>query len=153
MKRFSDDELSDIQYEDIVEHPYTNAYDLHMGSCDLFALALHEEFGYEMCRIDYPRSFHMFCRTEKEGQIIYIDASGMSSNLQELQPGQKIECKRSITPHYKNTSRRALHREGKSFVLVNQQGDHWAPRHKNLQFCGRGGAFKEAKLLQQATQI
>ncbi len=97
MKRFTDDELSDIQYEDIVESPYTNAYDLHMGSCDLFALALHDKYGYEMCRIDYYHSFHMFCRTEKDGKIVYIDASGMSSNLQDLQLGQKIELDKVYT--------------------------------------------------------
>jgi hypothetical protein len=93
MKRFSETELHAICYDDVdgvVEHPYTDAGVLHMGSCDLFAVALHERFGYEICRVDYEHSFHMFCRTEIEGKTVYIDASGMSTNLQDLQLGEKI---------------------------------------------------------------
>lgn len=87
-KQMSDEELQGYGFDEIVENPYSTAEQLHMGSCDLFALALHEEFGYEMFRVDYQNSFHMFCRTEKDGKTIFIDASGMSENVHDLQPGK-----------------------------------------------------------------
>ena len=91
MKLFSERELRDIDFHTLFEIPYDSAYDLHMGSCDLFAKVLHDIYGYEMCRINYGNSFHMFCRAEKNGRIVYIDASGMSYNLQDLQPNESID--------------------------------------------------------------
>lgn len=95
----SDDELHARSYADVMglesdpeddEFPYSTAYDLHMGICDLFAKALQDAFGYEMARIDYDSSFHYFCRTDKDGTTCYIDASGISTNLKDLQPGKNV---------------------------------------------------------------
>ena len=96
MKRFSEEELKRIQYEDIVEHPFCNASTLHMGVCNIFAKALHDIYGYELCHIDYDKSFHDFCRTIANGQMVYIDVSGVSTDLRDLQPGRNVDEEKII---------------------------------------------------------
>lgn len=91
MKILTEVELKRIEYDTEVEHCFTDATQLRMGCCDIFAKALHDIFGYEMCRIDYTDSFHMFCRTVKHGRVIYIDASGMSYDFRDLQPTHDID--------------------------------------------------------------
>ena len=96
MKRCSEEELAGIQFEDVMEHPFNNAGSLHMGVCNVFAKALHDIYGYEICHIDYEKSFHDFCRTISNGRIVYIDASGASADLRDLQPGHKIEVEKIV---------------------------------------------------------
>ncbi len=82
----TDDELRAIHYAELVGpnpvecFPYEDASVLHMGSCQIFAKALHDIFGYEMCRVDLNHGFHMFCRTSQG----YLDASGLADTAQEL---------------------------------------------------------------------
>ena len=90
-KHRDDEMLKQWTYEKEVEHCFTDAAMLHMGCCDIFAKALHDIYGYEMCRIDYHDSFHMFCRTVKDGRVVYIDASGMSYDVRDLQPGKGFD--------------------------------------------------------------
>ena len=55
------------------------------GSCHLFALALHKEFGYEVYEIrdydDYMR--HVFCKATYRGQDVYIDVRGVTTDFSE----------------------------------------------------------------------
>ena len=68
------------------ENPYENAHVFLMGSCNLFALALNEKFGYALCQIDKGSSHHYFCITEyvdKNGEKQYplIDVRGMTTDF------------------------------------------------------------------------
>lgn len=94
MKRFTEAELRGFDYEEIVQHPFTDAGDLHMGVCNIFAKALQDTYGYEIWHIEYDRSFHDFCVAEKDSQVIYIDATGMSIRLEDLQPGKLLDYNR-----------------------------------------------------------
>ena len=96
--RVSDDELIKITYESLMgdkpddsklpddkKFPYDDATDFHMGSCHLFALALHEQFDYEIWMITEP-CLHYFCRKGR----LFIDAGGYDERLYHPISGQDI---------------------------------------------------------------
>ncbi len=67
-------------------YEYASARVFLMGSCNLFALALNEKFGYALCQIDKETSHHYFCLTEyvdKNGEKLYplIDVRGMTTDF------------------------------------------------------------------------
>lgn len=67
-------------YEDASAHIFL------MGSCNLFALALNEKFGYALCQIDKGTSHHYFCITEcvdnnSEKKYPLIDVRGMTTDF------------------------------------------------------------------------
>ena len=71
--------------EDAVDYVYTDAEVFLHGSCNLFALALHEEFEYEVYEIRDSKDImaHVFCRATYRGQIVYIDVRGVTTDFVE----------------------------------------------------------------------
>ena len=51
----------------------------------MFALALHEELGYEVYEIRdiEDRLFHVFCKSTYRGQDVYIDVRGATTDFEE----------------------------------------------------------------------
>ena len=94
MNRFTKAELEKISIREIMgEKAYfyystiedfilEDAYVLRQGVCDSFALALHDEFGYEGWYIEEP--CHYFCSTVRNGKKYYIDAMGVCNDLNTL---------------------------------------------------------------------
>ena len=78
---------SEIQCEDYdaVDYLYTSARLFLQGSCNLFALALYEEFGYEVYEVRdcENRLVHVFCKSKYQGQDVYIDVRGVTTNFAE----------------------------------------------------------------------
>ncbi len=78
---------SEIQCEDYdaADYLYTSARLFLQGSCNLFALALHEKFGYEVYEIRdcENRLIHVFCKSIYQGQEVYIDVRGATTNFEE----------------------------------------------------------------------
>ena len=87
LNRITNDGYSKIQCKDenAMDYLYTDAWIFLHGSCHLFALALHKEFGYEVYEIrdydDYMR--HVFCKATYRGQDVYIDVRGVTNDFSE----------------------------------------------------------------------
>lgn len=64
---------------------YKDAYVFLHGSCQLFALALHENFGYEVYEIRNNQGVmvHTFCLADYKGQVVYVDIRGVTTNIVE----------------------------------------------------------------------
>lgn len=81
------EELSKIQNEDIfsMDSVYTDAWLFLHGSCQLFSLALHEEFGYKVFEIRdvQDRMVHVFCKSTYKGQDVFIDVRGVTTDCVE----------------------------------------------------------------------
>lgn len=56
------------------------------GSCQLFALGLHEKYGYETLnlRTELNPNAHYFCKTNYMGKEVYIDVRGVTENLNDV---------------------------------------------------------------------
>lgn len=86
------DVLCHIYYEDFFEYPddedfpYTVAWQLLRGSCNLFALSLQNILGYTPYIIegDNKKGFHAFCQIYKKGTWYYIDARGVTTSFDEF---------------------------------------------------------------------
>lgn len=65
---------------------YENAEIFLKGSCQLFALALHEKYGYSALRLQTETNInaHFFCQVNYKGKDIYIDVRGMTINLNDI---------------------------------------------------------------------
>ena len=72
-------------YDDATDYLYTNSELFLHGSCNLLALALHDEFGYEVYEIrdNEDRMFHVFCKATYHGQDGYIDVRGITTDFAE----------------------------------------------------------------------
>ena len=68
------------------EFPYGYADSLLRGSCQLFALSLSKQFGYQAYVIESndTKRFHAFCRVSKNNQFYYIDARGVTTSFDEF---------------------------------------------------------------------
>lgn len=75
---------------------YTSASDFLMGSCHLFALALHEKFGYTVYEIirekdlndpDKDSLIHAFCKFQCDGVDLYVDVRGITSEYDKFMDG------------------------------------------------------------------
>jgi len=64
------------------ENPYNDAQVFLHGSCDLFAIALHQKYGYAGLHLktDQNEDAHYFCSIENEGKTLYIDVRGVTDN-------------------------------------------------------------------------
>jgi hypothetical protein len=73
-------------YENMADCPYDDAYTFLHGSCDLFACALHKQFGYEICEIENKnnKAIHWFCQSKYNGNTIYIDVRGATTDFGEF---------------------------------------------------------------------
>lgn len=67
--------------------PYDGAHDFLQGSCQLFSLALHKKFGYEAFEIQGKNGVYYFCRSTHNGQPIYIDIRGATTDFNEFLAG------------------------------------------------------------------
>lgn len=102
LRMVKNEHYSEIQCEDedAADYLYTDAWCFLHGSCNLFALVLHEKFGYDVYEIrdDKDRMVHMFCQGTYKGQDVYIDVRGVTTDCVEcfsefrafLQGGYKI---------------------------------------------------------------
>ena len=65
-----------------MDYLYTDAGVFLHGSCQLFALALYEEFGYEIYEIRNIDDImvHVFCKSTYRGQDVYIDIRGVTTS-------------------------------------------------------------------------
>lgn len=68
--------------DELMDCPYTDADDFRQGSCQLFAYALNEKYGYPVYIIEKGPYFHIFCKT-KDG-LNYVDVRGMTSSFCEF---------------------------------------------------------------------
>lgn len=69
---------------------YSNASVFIQGSCQLFSLALHEEFGFEAYEIHIGGSFHCFCQSNYNGTRVYIDVRGATTDFREFLMGSPL---------------------------------------------------------------
>lgn len=69
---------------------YSDAAVFLHGSCQLFSLALHKEFGFEAYEIHCGSSFHCFCQTNYKGTRVYIDVRGATTNFREFLIGSPL---------------------------------------------------------------
>lgn len=78
-----------LRDEDADECPYCDAHDFLQGSCDLFARALHERFGYEVYEIKRNNSttHHWYAKSSYQGIPIYIDIRGATTDFGEFLSG------------------------------------------------------------------
>ena len=84
--------LFNIKYADFNQLPdddefiYRTAYVLMHGSCQIFALSLKKMFGYTPYVIEeiHDKGFHAFCQVNKDGNLYYIDARGITSSFDEF---------------------------------------------------------------------
>lgn len=79
----------DLDEEDEVSsekdhHPYTDASNFLQGSCDLFARALNEVYGYPTFQIRKGLYLHCFCIAKWKDMPVYIDVRGATSNFREF---------------------------------------------------------------------
>lgn len=60
---------------------YSNADCFRQGSCQLFALALHDTFGYTVYEISDNLSKHWFCKKTIGKDTFYIDVRGITNDF------------------------------------------------------------------------
>ena len=77
----SEDESADAQ------NVYYDASIFWQGSCHLFALALHKEFGYDVFEIRKGTSCHFFCQATYRDGPVYIDVRGVTASWEEFLAG------------------------------------------------------------------
>ncbi len=81
-------------------NPYEDASYFLQGSCELFALALHQEFGFKVYTIPTKISFHCFCKSNYNGAEVYIDVRGATTDFNEFISGVYLPKE-----HYDSSSR------------------------------------------------
>ena len=81
--QFSDPEDDSSEFHNV----YEDASIFLQGSCQLFSLALHQEFGYDAFEIRQGIFCHFFCKATYAGEPIYIDVRGMTTSWEEFLSG------------------------------------------------------------------
>ena len=74
--------LNDIPYE--TDNPYEMADIFLNGSCDIFALYLHNKYGYEIYKLSNRPAIHYFCIDYSKGIKKYIDVRGITTSYEEF---------------------------------------------------------------------
>lgn len=76
--------LRDISFPEgeMEEFPYGSPHDFLQGSCELFAYALKQRFGYEICEVRNSDGGnpHWFGRVKRQELIFYVDVRGMTTD-------------------------------------------------------------------------
>lgn len=82
--------FSEIVYNDPYEScPYASADDFLMGSCELFALALHNKYGYDVFEVvSDGKMVHTFCKEDDFNA--FIDVRGITENINDFMDGVMI---------------------------------------------------------------
>ena len=70
---------------------YYDASIFLQGSCQLFSLALHQEFGYDAFEIRKGTSCHFFCKAVYNGETVYIDVRGITASWDEFLSGTRYD--------------------------------------------------------------
>ena len=68
------------------DNPYEDAEIFLHGSCDLFALALHQIKGYAgivLCNSEGD-DVHYFCKKHNKGILYFIDVRGITCDIEEI---------------------------------------------------------------------
>lgn len=78
----------DMLDDDMFDCPYTDADVFRHGSCQLFAFALHEKFGYTVYKIEVNGSFHIFCKSNDGTK--YIDVRGITPDFNVFITGSEV---------------------------------------------------------------
>lgn len=88
--------MAEIDTNQDAGNHYTSASDFLMGSCQLFALALHKKFGYTVYEIirkkdlndpDIDSLIHAFCKFQCDGVDLYVDVRGVTSEYDKFLKG------------------------------------------------------------------
>lgn len=77
---------------------YDNAHVFKMGSCQLFSLALKQEFGYSAVEVKGQdgRLIHAFCMGEICQQKAFVDVRGITTNWNEFWSGFMVRSGEEI---------------------------------------------------------
>lgn len=85
--------MAEIDTNQDDENYYCTAGDFLMGACHLFALVLHEKFGYTVYEIirekdlnnpDIDSLIHAFCKFQCDGVDLYVDVRGITSEYDKF---------------------------------------------------------------------
>ena len=68
---------------------YNDASIFLQGACHLFAYVLNEQLGYTIFEIRYGRCCHYFAHAETNGESIYVDVRGGTSDWLQFLSGLK----------------------------------------------------------------
>lgn len=95
--KFEDYDIS-IPKEYIDEFPYVDAWIFLHGSCDLFAYALHQHFGFQIYELkDDDKLIHCYCKLNYCEMEIYVDVRGATTDkkafFSEFKNGKEEICK------------------------------------------------------------
>lgn len=77
-------EILQVIETDSDQYYVSDANDFKQGLCQLFALALHDIFGYNTFLFKNGSSSHYFCKAAFETEILYIDVRGIISDFQRF---------------------------------------------------------------------
>lgn len=89
------DDCADPEDMELLEEYYYSegAYVFLNGECHIFAKALHDKYGYKICK--FLNNAHFFCVCQKEDKLYYIDVRGIITDdalfLNNLTPGLDIK--------------------------------------------------------------
>lgn len=72
---------SEPEPKDETDCYYPDADSFRQGSCQLFALALHDVFEYPVFELSFNHSHHWFCKTTKGDRQYYIDVRGITNDF------------------------------------------------------------------------
>lgn len=118
LRSVENENYDELQFEDeyAVDTVYTDADVFLHGSCNLFALTLHETFGYEVYEIrdKEDRMVHVFCKSTYRGQDVYVDVRGVTTDF--------VEC----VSEFRNQLYRGYHittRDIEEDKLLDNEGD------------------------------
>lgn len=101
LNQYLEKEISPNQINSIdLDCPYEDADIFRQGSCQIFAYALHEEFGYKVYKIQVGKSFHIFCKSDDESK--YIDVRGITSDFNTFITGSDVSnVEQDVSKEYK----------------------------------------------------
>ena len=74
------------EYQDLLsgnenDLAYSDATVFRQGSCELFALALRQEFGYSAYELSEGSSVHYFCKESVDNKLYYVDIRGITTDF------------------------------------------------------------------------
>ena len=95
-------------------NPYEDADIFLSGSCQLFALELHNRYGYQGLNLQTPanKNCHFFCTTTVGGKTVYIDVRGITDNIEKLIAGYAVNGYKIVEYNFedeKNLSAADMH--------------------------------------------
>ena len=74
---------SGISWQDLKNEPSAEGhtpYDFLHGCCDVFAIILHEKYGYSLEYVEWLGLVHAYCVAKHDNREYYIDVRGVCSD-------------------------------------------------------------------------